>query len=352
MSKLIDLNELKYQSDTFNFLKRLSNSDRYKAESLFNQYDIFITHLLGLSNSINGKMELAFDLLLKKREEIDKTKENVELRFKDESVKDITNTFLEHINKLNKSSPMYSSVFANKNTEAAIIAYFVTYDFSLPQQILILKWFIIWRINGLKFNPFTHSENEILYPIVLEMYNSLMKVMGQIPQLLSFENVKIEIEKFNHINLKIKYLIEVITDFKQKYVQFDSDKHYSKYEPNFLKQCELEIEKLKQLTELEIKSNSCEQPSIFILSKKRGNKADLIRILDTLYELQFFQTLEGQYPTKEIFMKHVGIFFGTDFSDYDKDRSQALNASIEANLKIFEQMKDIIQKMHNDKESK
>lgn len=61
MPKLIDLNELKYQADTYNFLKRLANSDKYKAESLFNQYDIFITHLLGFSNALKGKMELAFD---------------------------------------------------------------------------------------------------------------------------------------------------------------------------------------------------------------------------------------------------------------------------------------------------
>jgi hypothetical protein len=46
-------------------------------------------------------------------------------------------------------------------------------------------------------------------------------------------------------------------------------------------------------------------------------------------------------------MKQVGEFFGIDLSKYDIDLSQALNnTSLEANLKVFEQMKDVTQDSH------
>jgi hypothetical protein len=163
----------------------------------------------------------------------------------------------------------------------------------------------------------------------------------------NFERVKNYIEKLPNIKDKIIYLTEIKTEYLQQKNSIDFHTGAS-----FDKQCDLEIKRIKDIASLETQPKTTEQQSKFILSTKRGNKTDFIRILDALYELKFFQTLDGQYPTKEAFMKQVGIFFGADFSDYDKDRSQALNASIEANLKIFEEMKQIIQKAHIDKESK
>jgi hypothetical protein len=46
-------------------------------------------------------------------------------------------------------------------------------------------------------------------------------------------------------------------------------------------------------------------------------------------------------------MKQAGEFFGTDLSKYDIDLSQALNStSLEANLKVFGQMKEVTQNSH------
>ena len=56
---------------------------------------------------------------------------------------------------------------------------------------------------------------------------------------------------------------------------------------------------------------------------------------------------DGQIPSKEMFMKQAGDFFGIDLSKYDIDLSQALNnTSLEANLKVFEQMKEVTQNSH------
>lgn len=85
----------------------------------------------------------------------------------------------------------------------------------------------------------------------------------------------------------------------------------------------------------------------FQLRKKQGAKTDLIRILNAVYELKIFEMTDGDIPSKEMFMTHTGAFFGTDLSKYDVDLSQALNiTSIEANLKVFEKMKEVTQKSH------
>lgn len=85
----------------------------------------------------------------------------------------------------------------------------------------------------------------------------------------------------------------------------------------------------------------------FQITGKKGAKTDLIRVFNAMYELKFFVTKEGQIPSKEMFMKRCGDFFGIDLSKYETDLSQALNeTSLEANIKIFEQLKEVTQNTH------
>lgn len=85
----------------------------------------------------------------------------------------------------------------------------------------------------------------------------------------------------------------------------------------------------------------------FKLSTAKGRRIDFIRILHTLYELKFFENKNGQIPTKKEFMLKVGEFFGSNFSSYDSDLSQALNnTSIEQNRNIFNKMIDVLEKTH------
>ena len=85
----------------------------------------------------------------------------------------------------------------------------------------------------------------------------------------------------------------------------------------------------------------------FNISKKKGIKIDMIRILHAIYELRMIETQHGLIPTKKDFMSKMGEFFNVNLSDYDSDLSQALNnSSIEKNSEIFNKMIEIIRKSH------
>lgn len=87
--------------------------------------------------------------------------------------------------------------------------------------------------------------------------------------------------------------------------------------------------------------------SKFKLSNKKGSKIDLIRVLNALYEARFVTNEDGTIPNKKDFMVECGKLFGTDLSKYHTNLSQALkNQPLEANLKIFEDLKKVIQDQH------
>jgi len=113
------------------------------------------------------------------------------------------------------------------------------------------------------------------------------------------------------------------------------------------KKLETLIQVLNDALSLALEQPSTQPKAKFKLIDKKGAKVDLIRILNAIYELHLIQKQDGQFPNKGDFMKAVGGFFGIDLSNYDTDLSQALkNTSLEANLKVFEEMKTITQSMH------
>lgn len=84
-------------------------------------------------------------------------------------------------------------------------------------------------------------------------------------------------------------------------------------------------------------------PQFKLATNKRGAKTDLIRVLNSLYELRYIETPCGQIPNKAAFMKKAGALFGVDLTRYEADLSQSLNnVSLEANLKVFRDMEKII----------
>jgi len=92
---------------------------------------------------------------------------------------------------------------------------------------------------------------------------------------------------------------------------------------------------------------------IFKLSDKKGAKTDLIRVLNALYELRLFNKTDGQIPTKQEFIETMGEYLGVDLSKYHSNLSQALqNQPLEVNLKVFEEMKEAIQKAHYQTKTK
>jgi hypothetical protein len=156
-----------------------------------------------------------------------------------------------------------------------------------------------------------------------------------------FEKVKECLKTLPNVKAQIKFLTEIQTEYKQNQTGWEMNIGTA-----FDEQCELEIKKLDKIFKLD-QSTPTKTKQAFQLRKKQGAKTDLIRILNAIYELKMFEMTDGQIPSKEMFMKQAGEFFGTDLSKYDIDLSQALNStSLEANLKVFGQMKEVTQNSH------
>lgn len=78
----------------------------------------------------------------------------------------------------------------------------------------------------------------------------------------------------------------------------------------------------------------------FLLSKDKGDKIDFIRVMNALFELGFFLDNRRKKPTKKVFMKQIGAFFGTDLANYDANLGDGLNRGEALNLEIFERLKE------------
>jgi hypothetical protein len=81
--------------------------------------------------------------------------------------------------------------------------------------------------------------------------------------------------------------------------------------------------------------------SSIYLSTAKGQKIDLIRVLNVMYEQGRFTGKDGAKLTKKDFFVEAGRTFHVDLSNYDKDLSRSLSDStkLEKHLKPFEDMK-------------
>lgn len=163
-----------------------------------------------------------------------------------------------------------------------------------------------------------------------------------------FQKVKQHIETLATVKDKILYLTEIKTDFLQNKSGWDLD-----IGTPFDRKCELEIKKLNEVLKLEAHTTTPKAKPVFKLSDKKGAKIDLIRVLNALYELRFFNKTDGQIPTKQEFIETMGEYLGVDLSKYHSNLSQALqNQPLEVNLKVFEDMKEATQKAHYQPKTK
>lgn len=160
-----------------------------------------------------------------------------------------------------------------------------------------------------------------------------------------FQKVKQHIETLTTTKDKIKYLIEIKTDYRQNTDGWDVCA-YNEGRP-FDAKCDMEIDKLQRLFKLEAHTTTPKAKPVFKLSEKKGAKTDLIRVLNALYELRLFNKTDGLIPTKQEFIETMGEYLGVDLSKYHSSLSQALqNQPLEVNLKVFEEMKEVTQKAH------
>ena len=88
----------------------------------------------------------------------------------------------------------------------------------------------------------------------------------------------------------------------------------------------------------------CDEPqaeSPIYLSTAKGQKIDLIRVLNVMFEQGRFKGKDGAKLTKKDFFTEMGHTLHVDLSDYDKDLSRSMSDStkLEKHTKPFEDMK-------------
>ena len=101
----------------------------------------------------------------------------------------------------------------------------------------------------------------------------------------------------------------------------------------------------------EVTSPNMVMPSRVFLSNERGKKLDFIRVINTLYELDFFKNeSQNKISKKEVF-ETLGRFMNIDLSKYQNDLSRSLTDStaLQKHLKIFEDMEDKMESIFNSK---
>jgi hypothetical protein len=156
-----------------------------------------------------------------------------------------------------------------------------------------------------------------------------------------FEKVKDDLDKIKNIDKKIEFL----EDIKTEYLQKRDPLAVNFREVSFDEKCDLEIKKYRERYTKKTENISNSNKTNFKLSDKKGARIDLIRICNALYNLRLIEKDDGQIPSKKEFMENIGEFFGEDFSKYHSNLSQAKqNYSIEANIKVFERMIELVKK--------
>jgi len=84
-----------------------------------------------------------------------------------------------------------------------------------------------------------------------------------------------------------------------------------------------------------------------IINLKKGAKIDLIRVIVAMYDNGFFEDETKQKVDLINVMKTLGDVLGVDLSDYDNSLSTGFLSKIETNLKVFNDLKQAIQKRYN-----
>ena len=97
-----------------------------------------------------------------------------------------------------------------------------------------------------------------------------------------------------------------------------------------------------------VNDSSCVESPVH-LSTTRGTKIDLIRVVNSLYELGFFTDSNGGKISKKEVMTAIGASVGIDLSTYDNDLSRSLSDStkLEKHLAIFERLREKMEEVFN-----
>jgi hypothetical protein len=264
----------------------------------------------------------------------------------------------EPLEFLNLLYEKFEVINANKEKPLSVVKHL--FGLNLNQRKLYYLFFYL----QLLINSYLDSENEkedkqlsICRSFILKEIDKLVEKIfpkaepepkSEYVTKYDFQKAKQHIETLTTVKDKILYLTEIKTDYLQNKNYWDIEIGTA-----FNEKCDLEIQMLKQVLKLETTTNTPKLQPIFKLSEKKGAKTDLIRVLFALYEIRLLCKTDGQIPTKQEFMETIGEYLGVDLSKYHTNLSQSLqNQPLEINLKVFEEMKEAIQKAHYQTKTK
>lgn len=139
-------------------------------------------------------------------------------------------------------------------------------------------------------------------------------------------------------------------EFNMNFTLENTNKKTNLTKKELLRIAEIKVFHISGLIEnIEKLTTNLKQDPLLKLSDKLS-KVDLIRIINVMYELKFFEKTNGERPNKKELMESFGLFFNLELSSHSSHFTQALSQPLEANLKVFEDMKIAIQKIHYSKE--
>lgn len=171
-----------------------------------------------------------------------------------------------------------------------------------------------------------------------EMFDKLRCIkdsISSVKQFLNNQTFRDENEKF----AILFFIDKSIEEF------FNNDK--------YLSHCLREVRKMLGQSEL-LSTNSepsNSSTSKIYLNSQRGKKIDLIRVINALYDLDFFKDEhQGSVTKKDVFIT-MGKALNMDLSNYDKDLSRALvgSTSLDKHLKVFKEMQNSMTELFNSK---
>lgn len=178
----------------------------------------------------------------------------------------------------------------------------------------------------------------------------LEQVIGEVMECLDFQNEYDQLEALDRIE-KWMYNDEECTNKKCEFYNGSpykctcEDKHF--FEPPYFNRLRKKvIDNMKQavmekygMRPKETVPSKNEFVSKVFLNTKKGRRVDMIRIIDVLYELNFFTEENG---TTRCLKKDVYDAFGKilnlDFDNYDKDLTNGKHASENKQTNIFKEM--------------
>jgi hypothetical protein len=194
-----------------------------------------------------------------------------------------------------------------------------------------------WYNNLINLNVLQDEPQECLqyFNMVYQVYDEIRMRTQRISLIKSYLNdtkFKNDIEKY----WVLTFIVRLIDEYESDNASLDK--------------CKKEI--LKFIAPLNNAiGHKNEYSSPISLSTERGKKIDLIRVVNSLYELGFFVSASGGKAKKKDTFNAIGKALNIDLNNYDKDLSRSLSDStaLDKHLHVFEEMGDKMEEIFNSK---